>query len=216
MASSTPSPTSQAAGEPVAWLIRWPNGNAEVFMDLEVAKQQAAMFRTKPVPLGVISTAPTTGSAPGAHFDDRAVDEFARLMKQKMDISRANGRYGWDDPDECSIEDLTAMLHESVAKGDPVDVANFCMMLRHYDAKIAAPASRAASVLSDDARECLMDVVSHYDNIRAGFRAQEMEAFNAQDSDSAAYWVREIKVLERMKEQAERALLAASMGGDES
>jgi hypothetical protein len=84
------------------------------------------------------------------------------------------------------------------------------------DPQYAAPASSAASMLSEDARECLMDVVSHYDNIRAGFRAQEMEAFNAQDSDSMAYWVREIKVLERMKEQAQRALLAASMGVNKS
>jgi hypothetical protein len=64
MTPTTPSPISQAAVEPVAWLIRWPNGNEEVFMNLAVATQQAAMFRTKPVPLGVISTAPTTGSAP--------------------------------------------------------------------------------------------------------------------------------------------------------
>ncbi|PRE27569.1 hypothetical protein C6P79_14715 [Burkholderia multivorans] len=53
-----------------------------------------------------------------------------------------------------------------------------------------------------------MDVVSHHANIVAGFAAQRLAAEEAQDSDTAAYWNREIDVAHRMKAQAKRALAA--------
>lgn len=68
-------------------------------------------------------------SLPVAHPDDIAVDRFAAAMKTKMDKSRAVGRYGWDDPAVCSAEDLRLFLVNHIAKGDPVDVGNFAMML---------------------------------------------------------------------------------------
>jgi hypothetical protein len=58
-------------------------------------------------------------------------------------------------------------------------------------------------------RECLMDVISHFDNLRAGLCAQRLAAFQANDADSAAYWEREISVLERMKAQAKAALASS-------
>lgn len=58
--------------------------------------------------------------------DDESVDAFAAKMKAKMAASHAKGRRGWQ---LCSREDLSRMLREHVEKGDPVDVANFCMML---------------------------------------------------------------------------------------
>lgn len=60
------------------------------------------------------------------HPDDLAVDKFAAAMKEKLAQARAKGRGGWE---ECDSADLSAMLHEHVAKGDPRDVANFCMFL---------------------------------------------------------------------------------------
>lgn len=67
--------------------------------------------------------APTLGEQ---HSDDVAVDAFASAMKAKMADARANGRSGW----QCmSASDLSRMLREHVEKGDPRDVANFCMML---------------------------------------------------------------------------------------
>jgi hypothetical protein len=63
------------------------------------------------------------------HSDDIAVDKFAAAMKEKMAKSRAKGRSGWDDPLQCSGGDLASMLVQHIKKGDPVDVANFCMML---------------------------------------------------------------------------------------
>lgn len=68
----------------------------------------------------------------------------------------------------------------------------------------------ASAAPADDARECLMDVVSHHENIVAGFAAQRLAAEEAQDNDTAGYWKREIDVAHRMKAQAERALAAAS------
>ena len=64
-----------------------------------------------------------------AHADDLAVDEFAQAMHAKMRHAREQGREGWDDPTRCTPERLASMLVDCVAKGDPVDVANFAMML---------------------------------------------------------------------------------------
>src|SRR5690625_4053990 len=60
------------------------------------------------------------------HLDDMAVDQFAASMKTKLAKKRAEGRGGWQD---MSASELSQLLHEHVDKGDPLDVANFCMML---------------------------------------------------------------------------------------
>lgn len=70
--------------------------------------------------------------------DDLAVDAFAAAMKAKMAAARAKGRGGWEDPAQCSAEDLSRMLRNHVEKGDPRDVANFCMMLHQRGEAIAA------------------------------------------------------------------------------
>lgn len=64
-----------------------------------------------------------------AVLDDAAVDAFARAMKSKLADARANGRGGWHDRDACPQERLSDMLRAHVEKGDPRDVANFCMFL---------------------------------------------------------------------------------------
>jgi hypothetical protein len=67
--------------------------------------------------------------------DDEAVDRFAVAMKEKMAAARAKGRYGWQFSHPAY---LSKLLREHVEKGDPRDVANFCMMLWHHQATIAA------------------------------------------------------------------------------
>jgi hypothetical protein len=47
-------------------------------------------------------------------------------MKEKLAQARAKGRHGWH---ECPPEELSRMLRAHVEKGDPRDVANFCMFL---------------------------------------------------------------------------------------
>ncbi len=66
------------------------------------------------------------------HPDDLAVDAFAAELKKKMASSRAKGRSGWDDPDQCPPERLASMLVEHLSKANPgtfEDVALFAMML---------------------------------------------------------------------------------------
>lgn len=70
-----------------------------------------------------------------SHSDDLAVDVFAQKMKAKLKFAREqNGRGGWE---QCEPEMLSRMLREHVEKGDPIDVANFCMMLAKFDAPIS-------------------------------------------------------------------------------
>lgn len=66
-----------------------------------------------------------------ANYDNTAVDQFAQAMKDKLAVARGKGRGGWMIPEECTLEHLADLLVQHVAKGDPVDVANFCMMLHH-------------------------------------------------------------------------------------
>lgn len=61
--------------------------------------------------------------------DDQAVDLFSAAMRQKLAIARSKGRGGWQDRTDCSQERLSHLLHEHIAKGDPIDVANFCCFL---------------------------------------------------------------------------------------
>lgn len=75
------------------------------------------------------------------HPDDAAVDAFAAAMKAKLAKARAKGRGGWDDKAQCSQQYLSDLLRGHVDKGDPVDVANFCMMLSPRGEGIAAPAT---------------------------------------------------------------------------
>lgn len=78
------------------------------------------------------------------HFDDVAVDWFSSVMKRKLALARDKGRGGWET---CSPADLSRMLREHVEKGDPRDVANFCMMLWHHGSPIvSAPADAAEAV----------------------------------------------------------------------
>jgi hypothetical protein len=66
---------------------------------------------------------------PDPHPDDIAVDKFAAMMKEKLKRSREKGRGGWDKPEECKVEFLAELTVGHVEKGDPIDVANLCMML---------------------------------------------------------------------------------------
>lgn len=77
---------------------------------------------------------------PPRHPDELAVDRFAGAMTTKLAAARRKGRYldhgGWDRKEECTAEDLSRLLREHVEKGDPVDVANFCMMLHQRGERI--------------------------------------------------------------------------------
>lgn len=63
------------------------------------------------------------------HGDNLAWDKFSEIVKEKMAASRAKGRGGWDDPAQCTVEQLAYLLVEHVAKGDPRDIAILSMMV---------------------------------------------------------------------------------------
>ncbi len=71
------------------------------------------------------------------HSDDACVDQFAASLKSKLALARAKGRGGWES---CDPADLSRMLREHVEKGDPRDVANFCMFLWALGKPISAAA----------------------------------------------------------------------------
>ena len=60
------------------------------------------------------------------HSDDKAVNDFAEAMRNKLAEKRQEGRSGWED---CDPANLAEMLIEHLQKGDPVDIANFAMFL---------------------------------------------------------------------------------------
>jgi hypothetical protein len=70
------------------------------------------------------------------HPDDIAVDAFAAAMKEKLAAARAKGRAGWQT---CEPWALSEMLRDHVEKGDPRDVANFCMFLWSIGSPITLP-----------------------------------------------------------------------------
>lgn len=74
------------------------------------------------------------------HYDDTAVVMFANAMKQKMAAKRNQGYSGWNDKEYCTTEKLQKMLIDHLAKGDPVDIGNFAMMLWSRGESVAAPA----------------------------------------------------------------------------
>jgi hypothetical protein len=59
-------------------------------------------------------------------------------MKAKLAAARAKGRGGWYGQ-ECNAQLLSDMLRAHVEKGDPRDVANFCMFL-HQRGEVIQPA----------------------------------------------------------------------------
>lgn len=91
------------------------------------------------------------------HPDDVAVDQFAVAMKTKLAQKRAEGRGGWEDKAQCSQDRLSLMLRGHVAKGDPVDVANFAMMLHQRGERISGRDAASPSV--QDQEDALLDHV---------------------------------------------------------
>lgn len=124
-----------------------------------------------------------------AHEDDLAVDRFAAVMKAKLAKKRNDGRGGWSGP-ECSEETLSRMLRDHVGKGDPVDVANFAMMLHQRGERIA----QAAPAPSDGLRERAEAAESRCEELeganilnRAAIRMQRAKREAAERAEAAAW-----------------------------
>ncbi|AOJ09641.1 hypothetical protein WS71_20225 [Burkholderia mayonis] len=132
---------SPAAEEEVIPVIMY-NGDAKRNPALRELLNRQALRHVLSNPRGEESPQPAQADAPAEarepHSDDVAVDSFAAVIKHKLALARDKGRGGWET---CSPTDLSRMLREHVEKGDPRDVANFCMMLWHHGSPIvSAPA----------------------------------------------------------------------------
>lgn len=88
-----------------------------------------AALKRRAVADGIRDLADQLAALEPQHSDDAAIDVFATAMKAKMARKRAEGRGGWDDPEDCPADFLRKGLVKHVSKGDPVDVGNFAMML---------------------------------------------------------------------------------------
>ena len=99
-----------AVTEPTRCMTRCPNGTAEIY---ERDCQAPDCLVTE------------------AEADDRAVDLFVAAMKRKMAEKRGQGKSGWQNQARLSAGALQGLLVDHLAKGDPVDVGNFAMMLRN-------------------------------------------------------------------------------------
>lgn len=115
-------------------------------------------------PGAVILRDPATPFTDAYHADDFAVDRFAAAMKIKLAKKRDQGRGGWEDKAACSQADLSKMLVQHVAKGDPVDVANLAMMLHQRGELIASPtASTPLAWYWEDKTGCFHMVMDRAD-----------------------------------------------------
>lgn len=74
--------------------------------------------------------------------DKWSVERYAKAMDAKMELKLNEGFGGWADPRKCTVEHLQRLLLEHIEKdvktgedgknifvGDPVDIANYCMMI---------------------------------------------------------------------------------------
>lgn len=116
-----------------------PAGSPDTKEALErLASAEDALYRSPK------ATAPVASE----HPDDIAVDQFTHMMKAKLKWEREQrSRSGWQN---MSAEELTKLLVEHLPKGDPVDVANFCMMLSMTGQQISALLPKAtAPVVSE-------------------------------------------------------------------
>ncbi|WP_240804924.1 hypothetical protein [Cupriavidus oxalaticus] len=124
-------------------------------------KRTAIWMQSRPMAAATAaaSHAAPTGDA-AVHGDDVAVDMFAKAMKEKLAQARAKGRAGWQT---CSKYELSNMLREHVEKGDPRDVANFCMFLHALGHPIQVAPRQPEDSAEADRRDA-----ARYRRMRAG------------------------------------------------
>lgn len=79
------------------------------------------------------------------HNDDVAVDLFADAMKAKLAKKRGDGYGGWNDKNLCPPGSLQSYLIAHLDKGDPIDVANFAMMIYHRGEAVTGPGPKPVS-----------------------------------------------------------------------
>ncbi|AMP15523.1 hypothetical protein [Collimonas pratensis] len=123
-----------------------------------------------------------------AVFDDHAVDLFARAMKSKLRVKRQQGFGGWHDISKSSGEHLAELLLAAAAKGDPVDVANFAMMLfcRHESHEAL---KNTFTGLPGSQVRALNTAATVIHNVTLGNQAAWIEWKHGSGAESAMVWI---------------------------
>jgi hypothetical protein len=80
-----------------------------------------------------------------------AVNDFAHVMKVKLLRKMLQGQRGWDEP--LNLENIEDGLRKHVTKSDPIDVANFAMML-WYIRTVVIPAEQKKALSDSDKKIC--------------------------------------------------------------
>lgn len=127
-----------------AWLANWkpaaPEGEHWRLVMIQDTEDGPAAAYVRPLAMS------QAGSKGDVHPDDLAVDAFAAAMKAKLAEARAKGRSGWNEDEPGMQQRLSDMLRDHVEKGDPRDVANFCMFLHQRSETIAVVVRSDAGV----------------------------------------------------------------------
>ncbi|WP_063802236.1 hypothetical protein [Burkholderia ubonensis] len=154
----------------------------------------------------------------GGLWIERAADGRGEIERLLIEVRKATSAHlsasPVEQPAQLTAQDALAAIETFEIVGDNNDSrepnTDDRFILTEFIAHAFGgyPVKQPAAAPSDDARECLMDVVIHHANIVSGFTARRLLALDEQNSNAAAYWNHEIVVAHRMKEQAERALAA--------
>lgn len=115
------------------------------------------------------------------HPDDHAIDEFAKAMRARMAEKRALGRNGWE---ECDTDDLGLRLLRAIADGDPIDIANYAMMLHalgagadcmleKYVGQVLGEGQSGLTVMTDRQADAWADVYEHARLAVAAWESEE-------------------------------------------
>ncbi|WP_256704453.1 hypothetical protein [Burkholderia pseudomallei] len=147
---------------------------------------------------------------------DYDLHEHEQGLYRKFDVRRVDGSSepgGKHHDCEYFVLDMTHDQHARAALRAYADACASTHPELSADliARYAlAPIEQPAAAPIDDARECLMDVVSHHHDFVTACKSIKGELHACGAHDSAAYWQKQIDVLDRMKAQAERALATSA------
>jgi hypothetical protein len=122
-----------------------------------------------------------------AQIDGRALKAFTDAMSEKLAVKRSEGRGGWHDKDDCSAEFLSRLLRGHVEKGDPVDVANICMMLHQRGERILPPS--LAGEVSERQTRVALEMLRHLDE-ELKHVAPKSDAVTA---NNLTYWAAQLR-----------------------
>lgn len=84
---------------------------------------------------GTAAPCSTYGASQATKIDNDGVTSFALAMALRLTQARGQGRGGWHDPSQCSIETLGKLFAAAAFRGKTIDAGNYLMMLHQRGAE---------------------------------------------------------------------------------